>query len=119
MARIVASLVNSGINVILSTHSDYFIREINSLIMLSDDQGDQSLKSKLMTDYSISDNHLINKDKIGAYLFTNDIVELMEITKEGIIATTFDEEINSLNESSDDIYYSYIEPIYTDCKTTS
>lgn len=119
MARIVASLVNSGINVILSTHSDYFIREINSLIMLSDAQGDQSLRTNLMTKYSISDNHLIDKDKIGAYLFTNDIVELMEITKEGIIATTFDEEINLLNESSDDIYYSYIEPIYTDCKTTS
>lgn len=119
IARIVTKLVNAGINVILSTHSDYFVREINSLIMLSDVQGDQSTKSLLMAKYSISDDCVLNKDKIGAYLFKNNIVEPMEITNEGIIATTFDEEINLLNESSDDIYYSYIEPIYTDCKTTS
>ena len=30
----------------------------------------------------------------------------MEITDEGIIATTFDEVIRELNLSSDDIYYS-------------
>lgn len=119
IARIVTKLVNAGINVILSTHSDYFVREINSLIMLSDVQGDQSTKSLLMAKYSISDDCVLNKDKIGAYLFKNNIVEPMEITNEGIIATTFDEEINLLNESSDDIYYSYIEPIYTDFKTTS
>lgn len=34
IARFLAKLVNSGIRVIVSTHSDYFVKEINSLIML-------------------------------------------------------------------------------------
>lgn len=118
IARIVTKLVNAGINVILSTHSDYFVREINSLVMLSDEQGDPSTKSELMTKYSISEDCVINKDKIGAYLFKDNNVKPMEITNEGIIATTFDEEINLLNESSDDIYYSYVEPIGADDKIT-
>jgi hypothetical protein len=32
-------------------------------------------------------------------------------SKEGIIATTFDEVINSLNNSSDDIYYTKMEEL--------
>ena len=39
IARVLAMLVNAGLNVVVSTHSDYIVRELNSLIMLSGDKG--------------------------------------------------------------------------------
>ena len=39
IARLLAELVNKGLNIVISTHSDYIVRELNSLIMLSQDDG--------------------------------------------------------------------------------
>lgn len=110
IARIIAKLVNKGLNVIISTHSDYFIREINSLIMLNF-EGDKKIQTELLKKFDIQEDSLLSKDKVGAYVFKNNSLEEMDINYEGIIATTFDEEINLLNESSDEIFYSYITPI--------
>ncbi len=106
IARLLAQLVNKGIRVVISTHSDYMVREFNSLIMLGHAQDEKS-KQELMAKYNYQEDELLTKDKVGAYLFHNNTIDSMEITKdEGIIATTFDEVINELNQSSDDIYYS-------------
>ena len=106
IARLLAQLVNKGIRVVISTHSDYIVREFNSLIMLGHAQDEKS-KQELMAKYNYQEDELLTKDKVGAYLFHNNTIDSMEITKdEGIIATTFDEVINELNQSSDDIYYS-------------
>ena len=37
MARLIAACINAGIKVFVTTHSDYFVKEINNLIMLSND----------------------------------------------------------------------------------
>lgn len=49
MARLIVYLVNNGIKVAVSTHSDYFIKEINSLIMLKN-----SFEEKMIF-YSVMD----------------------------------------------------------------
>lgn len=108
VARLISKMVNSGVNIIISTHSDYFIKELNSLIMLGENKGDEKIKTSLLKKYSIDPESLLTKDKIGAYVFDCGSLKAMEVGNEGIIATTFDEQINSLNDSSDDIYYSYI-----------
>lgn len=103
IARILTMIANRGIKVIVSTHSDYFVREINNLIMLKDEF--QS-KPEIMQTYGYNENMLISDKKVSAYLFDDNSIKLMDIdNKEGIIANTFDEVINSLNSSSDDIYY--------------
>ena len=38
IARLFASLVNSGIKVFITTHSDYIVKELNTLIMLNHDK---------------------------------------------------------------------------------
>lgn len=103
VARILAQLVNAGLKVIVSTHSDYFVRELNNLIMLNKDfKGAKELQEK----YGYQDNELLSIDKVSAYLFDNRTITPMELDKdEGIIATTFDEVINTLNQSSNEIYY--------------
>lgn len=107
VARIIATLVNSGIRVIISTHSDYLVREINSLIMLS---AEHPAKKKLMSKYGYKDCEILDPSKVSAILSDVDGLQEMDITPtEGINAVTFDAEINLLNDSSDDIFYTLSE----------
>lgn len=103
VARLLARVVNAGVKVILSTHSDYIIKELNNLIMLSDEFPS---KQELMKKYKYSNDEILKSEDVNAYLVKDGEVKALENnTKEGIIATTFDEVINKLNNSSDDIYY--------------
>ena len=101
IARVLALLVNAGLNVVVSTHSDYIVRELNSLIMLSGDKG-----QKLQKKYGYQKDEVLSHEKIGAYLFDDQKITPFEITPEdGIYATTFDEVIKELNTVNDDIFY--------------
>lgn len=103
MARILSIISNRNIKVIVSTHSDYFIRELNNLIMLND-----NFKSKkdLMKKYHYLDEMVLSLDNVNAYMLNKNEISLMEKDKkEGIIATTFDEVICNMNSISDEIYY--------------
>ena len=101
IARLLAQLVNAGLNVVVSTHSDYMVREFNSLIMLSQDE-DKVLRKK----HKYSDNEILTTEQVGAYLFDEQTIKPFEITADdGIYATTFDEVIRNLNDINDDIYY--------------
>ncbi len=112
IARLIAQIVNRNVNVILSTHSDYVIRELNNLIMLSDDFTE---KQSLMSKYGYDTSELLSKDHINAYLINDGTVLPMEVnSNEGIIATTFDKVVNSLNMSSDEIYYTKMETLQND-----
>jgi hypothetical protein len=103
VARVLAQLVNSGLKVIVSTHSDYFVRELNNLIML---KKDFSGKAGLQKKYGYNDNELLDSSKVSAYLFDDKKISIMKMdVDEGIIATTFDEVINNLNKSSNEIFY--------------
>lgn len=107
MARLIARLVNSDLRVIVSTHSDYLVREINSLIMLS---RQSSVQAKLMQKYDYKEDELLKPEKVAAWLFHERVIKPMAIDSvEGISAETFDEQIHSLNDTSDGIYYAYQE----------
>lgn len=107
IARLIAQMVNRGVNVILSTHSDYIVREFNNLIMLN---SDFQKREELLSKYDYEKDELLDVNSVKAYLIDDGMVTSMEITgEEGIIATTFDDVVNSLNISSDDIYYTLIE----------
>jgi hypothetical protein len=103
LARVLAKLVNNGVKVILSTHSPYFVRELNNLIMLSK----SFVKaSELRERYGYEPGEYLKPEKVSAYLFDKKTIKEMEIDpNEGIIAQTFDDVINNLNQSSNDIYY--------------
>ena len=107
MARLLARLVNADLRVIVSTHSDYLVREINSLLMLS---RPAPVQAELMQEYGYRPEELLAPEKISAWLFHDRTVKPMAIDSvEGIAAATFDEQIHSLNDTSDGIYYAYQE----------
>ncbi len=102
-ARLIAKLVNSGVKVILSTHSDYIIKELNNLIMLNEEFPS---RDKLCKKYAYKKEEFLDSSKINAYFVRDgEVEELENSNKEGIIAKSFDDVINKLNNSSDDIYY--------------
>lgn len=63
-ARLIARLVNYGIKVFITTHSDYIIKELNTLIMLnSKNKHIISLKNK----YGYEDNEILDYKKVSLY----------------------------------------------------
>ncbi len=63
MARGIARLVNAGVKVIITTHSDYFIGQVNNLLKLS-----RASKQKRKTEgYTVAD--YLKSDDVAAYHF--------------------------------------------------
>lgn len=101
IARLLARLVNAGLHVVISTHSDYIVREFNSLLMLSQDNGELRKKHRY------SEDEVLTVEQVSACLFDNQSITPFEISPEdGIYATTFDTVIEDLNRVNDDIHYS-------------
>lgn len=109
IARILAQLVNAGLKVMVSTHSSYFVRELNNLILFNREFSQSaSLKKK----YGYALKEALDIRKVSAYQFDkHQITPIKLIPDEGIIAETFDNVIRSLNQSSHDIYYTIQEEL--------
>jgi energy-coupling factor transporter ATP-binding protein EcfA2 len=100
VARVLARIVRSGIKVLISTHSDYIIRELNNLIMLSADK-DGSVRQRLGYDEA----ETLSPSQVGAYLFDSEKANPIPVTPTGIEVATIEREINALNTVSQDIYF--------------
>lgn len=97
MARLIVFLVNKGIKVALSTHSDYFIREVNSLIMLNNEF---TGKKKIQNQFEYEQRDKLSIDQVSAYCFESGGAINMPLDKHnGIQVDTFDDVINSMNEA--------------------
>lgn len=108
IARFLGRLVNEGFKVIVSTHSDYIIRELSNLIILGNEFSE---KQNLMEKYHYQNNELLDKERVGVYYFQqgNGIVQNVPISKQGIEIDSIDRVITDLNQRSDDIYYSFVD----------
>lgn len=98
LARLLVRLVKEGQRIIISTHSDYMIREFNNLILLGQQfEG----KEALMKKYRYVPSDSLDPQQVKAYRFHDGKATLMEMDPyEGIIAKTFDDVINQMNASS-------------------
>lgn len=104
MAKLLAKLVNSGVKVLITTHSDYIVREFNNLIMLS---ADFPGKARVLKKYKYEDNELLSPDRVRIYTATRShTIEKVEVNKDGFDLEMFDEVILDSNEKASEIYYS-------------
>jgi energy-coupling factor transporter ATP-binding protein EcfA2 len=98
LARLLARLVRAGHRIIVSTHSDYLVREINNLILLGHKFPH---KEELRRRFDYEPEDALSAEVIRAYHFCDEAAKPMEISPdEGILADTFDRVIHELNESS-------------------
>ncbi len=63
MARGIARLVNAGVKVLVTTHSDIIISQINNLLALN------QASPELVRDGDFAAEDFLDKDQVGAYLF--------------------------------------------------
>lgn len=110
LTRIFARLINKGLRIIISTHSDYIVREINNLIMVSYDSDD--IRDLAYNAFKYKEDEKINIEDIGAYMFnfkneTSRQVEVkpIKIDRNGFEVSTLDNSIEELNKRSDELYY--------------
>ena len=109
LARFFAKLVNLGFRLLISTHSDYIIRELNNLIMLSS----QKLKNvELKGELGYEKDEQLQADQVAAYLFNyknissrNVSITPIPITDLGFDVMTMDETTDKLNDTSEQLFY--------------
>lgn len=101
MARFLVQLVNSGVKVILTTHSDYIIREINNLIMLFNLK--LANKKKFLRSLGYFDSEMLDPKTVRAYMCENHKVILASQNEYGVNLGSFDGFISQSNNISDQI----------------
>ena len=97
MARMLAMLVNAGIKVFITTHSDYIIRELNTLIMLG--KTSQEKLEQIKQQYDIREDQVLTSKRIEIYeaKHNKEIVPAEFDSEVGVTITDMD---NSLVEIS-------------------
>lgn len=102
IARLFAKLVNAGIKIFITTHSNYIIKELNNLVMLSNDF---EAKQTILEQYDYAEDEKLLPTDIKPYLVENGTANPIEVDKFGLVQTSFDEAIIQLNEAAADISY--------------
>jgi hypothetical protein len=117
IARLFSRLVNLGIKVFITTHSDYIIKELNTLIMLNHDK--PHLK-RIAEEEGYQPTELISAEKIKVYIAEEAFIRLEGKTKKtkchtlipaeidqelGISARSFDKTIETMNRIQEAIVW--------------
>lgn len=117
MARLFSRLANLGIKIFTTTHSDYIIKELNTLIMLNHDK---PYLKRIAENEGYNPEELISSDQIKVYIAEKELVKLdggsrrsrvhtltlADIDPElGIEARSFDKTINKMNRIQEEIVW--------------
>ncbi|MBB1341426.1 AAA family ATPase [Pseudoalteromonas sp. SR45-6] len=103
MAKVIARLINSGVKVLITTHSDYLIREINNSIMLSNCIEN---KEEIMDEHNLIGEDILFPSQVSAYTVDAEgCVSAMEVNRNGINSKVFDSIINEANKLQGEIYF--------------
>ena len=118
IARLFARLANIGVKVFITTHSDYIVKEFNTLIMLNHDT---PYLKRVAEENGYQDSELINVEQIKVYIAEKALLPLEEGQKRrkrghtlvpakvhprfGIGVSSFDKTIDDMNRIQDDIVW--------------
>ncbi len=117
LARLFTRLVNIGIKVFITTHSDYIIKELNTLIMLN--QGGKRLKA-LAERENYRSSEMLEPDKVKVYMAEKALIKTdgaqrrkkcqtlvqADIDRQfGIEARSFDTTIEEMNRIQEEIVW--------------
>ncbi len=108
LTRVFARLINSDLNLLMSTHSDYIIRELNNLISL----GSMKNKDSILKELGYDEKECIKYDDVSVYLFKPlrknskaTQISPVPVKRDGFSIETIDEVIYQSNVESDTISY--------------
>ncbi|MDD9859853.1 MAG: AAA family ATPase [Nitrospira sp.] len=97
LARMLAHFVHAGIKVLITTHSDYLIKEINNLVMLSSEfEG----KEKFLKEHGYDKREFLCRESLRCYVAEDGQLTRCRVDKFGAYMPVFDEKINAINKVS-------------------
>lgn len=100
LARMLSQFVRSGIKVLITTHSDYVLKEINNLIMLNSSfEGKEELIKKLK--YKGCES--LDPESLRCYIAEKGQLTPCEVDEFGVDLPMFDETIDSINKASNEL----------------
>jgi hypothetical protein len=109
LARIFSRLVNKGLRLIVSTHSDYIVREFNNLIMVASPKPNVKAYAKEM---GFKDDEFLKQVEVGAYMFDyrnqksrQSEVRPIKVGDSGFEILTIDKTIDAQNSIAEELFY--------------
>ncbi len=100
MARLLARLAREGVKVLVTTHSDYIVKEINNLIMLS--QPFQN-KEAVIKRLGYGEDDYLHPDQVRAYIAEDGSLSRCETNPYGIEYKNFDTTIDDINDAANEL----------------
>ena len=100
LARLLARFIQAGLKILITTHSDYLIKEINNLIMLSKSF---DKKEEIVQKLGYKEDDLLEPDSVRAYVAEEDGLSECEVDDFGIDMPVFDETIDKINRVSNEL----------------
>jgi predicted ATP-binding protein involved in virulence len=101
IARILAKAVNRGLKLLISTHSDYIIRELNNLIMLGQDTDEAKA---LIEDLGYDPEAVLTGEQMGVYLVNEGACRNIPVDETGFEIATIDQVASDLNRDTQEIF---------------
>lgn len=98
-ARLLSKIVKSGIRVLITTHSDYIVKEINNLLML----GRLSLSRAERRRIGYREHVGLDGEDVQAYVAEGGGLRRCRADAYGLDFPVFDTTIDSINERSEDL----------------
>lgn len=113
LCRLLAMLANYGIKILITTHSDYIVREINNLCILKS-KPNCDIRSEILGKYGIYDDSLISSEEVMLYTAASlkenpnksTLVESQFDEDYGFDAKIFDDTLQKVIELQDEIRFS-------------
>ncbi len=100
LARLLARFVRAGLKVLITTHSDYLIKEINNLVMLNSTVAEkEEVRKKLK--YRADD--ALDPAAIRAYVAENNGLTRCDVDQFGIDMPVFDRTIDEINSIANEL----------------
>lgn len=102
IARLIINLVNRGIPVWITTHSDTILQHINNMIMLKNNLASKDLSAK----YRYTSEDMLDKQDVSMYQFDSQSsaitrIKKLEAGENGFVVSTFND---ALEEIVDEVY---------------
>jgi hypothetical protein len=102
IARAMVRLVNQGLPIWITTHSDTLVQQINNLIKLNNNSHRQELSDQ----YGYEEHDFLDPEKVRVYQFmtqpNRSIVQVQPLTSNGFSFPTFTESITKLTKETID-----------------
>ena len=100
LARLLARFVKGGLKVLITTHSDYLIKEINNLVMLSRPFAE---KDSVLRKLKYRADDFLEPESVRAYVAENNGLSKCDVDGFGIDMPIFDESIDAINNAANEL----------------